>query len=141
MSGIDLNELDPGIRRTVAFLREHGFDTTDSGDGVSKFQPDSRWYVPDDPEAWSQAPHVVIRTTPDALVGLTSAVYESLVAHGINFDGPATLEEAMESMPPSVEGSFRPGEKVGGEPIAIVAVLGIDDAMMFPAAVSPVCPK
>lgn len=28
--------VDPGIRRTVAFLRDRGFDTIDSGDGVTK---------------------------------------------------------------------------------------------------------
>lgn len=27
---------DPGIRRVVAWLRERGFKTTDSGDGVTK---------------------------------------------------------------------------------------------------------
>jgi hypothetical protein len=31
-----LRALDPGIRRLVAALREADFDTTDSGDGVSK---------------------------------------------------------------------------------------------------------
>lgn len=30
---VDYNELDPGIRETVLFLRERGFNTTDSGDG------------------------------------------------------------------------------------------------------------
>lgn len=33
----DLNDLDPGIRRTVAWLQEHGFRTVDSGDGRSKY--------------------------------------------------------------------------------------------------------
>ena len=28
--------LDPGIRRLVTLLRAHGFETTDSGDGVTK---------------------------------------------------------------------------------------------------------
>ena len=41
--------LDPGIRVLVWFLRSHGFDTTDSGDGVSK--------DPDPTEVWP-APHV-----------------------------------------------------------------------------------
>ena len=33
-----LDDVDPGIRRTVAWLRSHGFNTTDSGDGVTKFR-------------------------------------------------------------------------------------------------------
>ena len=32
----DYDELDPGIREVVRLLRKHHFDTTDSGDGVSK---------------------------------------------------------------------------------------------------------
>jgi len=36
---IDFSLLDPGIRRTVAWLRGLGFETTDSGDGVSKHRP------------------------------------------------------------------------------------------------------
>lgn len=36
-----IDELDPGIAAVVRLLREAGFDTTDSGDGVSKPQD---WY-------------------------------------------------------------------------------------------------
>ncbi len=34
---IDYNEIDPGVRETVKFLRANGFDTTDSGDGDHKY--------------------------------------------------------------------------------------------------------
>jgi hypothetical protein len=33
----EIAALDPGIRKTVLWLRAYGFETTDSGDGVSKF--------------------------------------------------------------------------------------------------------
>lgn len=36
LAPIDYDALDAGIRDTVRILREAGFDTTDSGDGVSK---------------------------------------------------------------------------------------------------------
>lgn len=36
MEAIDYSQLDPGIRDTVQRLREAGFETSDSGDGVSK---------------------------------------------------------------------------------------------------------
>jgi hypothetical protein len=36
-AAFDINELDHGIRCTVAWLRARGFDTTDSGDGKAKF--------------------------------------------------------------------------------------------------------
>lgn len=37
---IDYEALDPGVREQVRALRDAGFDTTDSGDGVSKFTGD-----------------------------------------------------------------------------------------------------
>lgn len=37
LSAEDLAGLDPGIVDAVVWLRAHGFDTTDSGDGASKF--------------------------------------------------------------------------------------------------------
>lgn len=36
MNALDPATLDPGIRRTVLWLRERGYHTTDSGDGVTK---------------------------------------------------------------------------------------------------------
>ena len=42
MTEVPYDELDPGIRETVRWLNKHLFKTTDSGDGVSKFQdPDN----------------------------------------------------------------------------------------------------
>lgn len=35
---INVEELDPNIRKTVEILKSFGFETTDSGDGFSKFQ-------------------------------------------------------------------------------------------------------
>lgn len=36
LAAIDLDTIDPGVRRLVRWLRAMGFDTTDSGDGVTK---------------------------------------------------------------------------------------------------------
>lgn len=38
MKDIDYESLDAGIRELVKALREHGIETTDSGDGVSKLE-------------------------------------------------------------------------------------------------------
>lgn len=38
MEDINYEELDPGIRKLVQLLRDNGFVTTDSGDGVTKFE-------------------------------------------------------------------------------------------------------
>lgn len=35
MEDFDYSTLTPGIRKTVKFLREHDFETTDSGDGIT----------------------------------------------------------------------------------------------------------
>ncbi len=52
---IDYDSLDPGVRETVRRLNEWHFDTTDSGDGVSKL---AQGY---DPSEMLDVPHVFIR--------------------------------------------------------------------------------
>lgn len=56
---IDYDELDPGIRDVVRLLREAGFETTDSGDGVSK---------PKDDMCVLEYPHVFAMTDPAHMV-------------------------------------------------------------------------
>ncbi len=51
---LDLSTLDPGIRDTVRRLRDAGFHTTDSGDGVTKLSG------PDAMECAIAVPNVVI---------------------------------------------------------------------------------
>ena len=36
VTNLDYDQLDPGIRKTVRWLRSLGYETTDSGDGRSK---------------------------------------------------------------------------------------------------------
>lgn len=55
MEPLDPMTLDPGVRRLVMWLRSLGFNTTDSGDGVSK---------PADQEEVLEMPHVHI-VVPD----------------------------------------------------------------------------
>ena len=55
---LDVSALDPGVRDTVTLLRAHGFDTTDSGDGVSK-PPEQRVF---------NVPHVACRIDPARLI-------------------------------------------------------------------------
>lgn len=64
VEAIDYDELDPGIRDIVKMLREQGFETTDSGDGVAKFQQESKYYGCA-PEPY---PHVYCHTEPDDIV-------------------------------------------------------------------------
>lgn len=59
---VDYKALDPGIRDVVRMLNAHGFETSDSGDGVSKPQD---WY--DLGEA-IPFPHVVAVTTASTMI-------------------------------------------------------------------------
>lgn len=61
----DYEALDPGIRAAVRHLRAHGFETTDSGDGVSK---PADWF--ESGEAL-RVPHVFASTTRDRLTMAT----------------------------------------------------------------------
>ena len=58
MSLVPWDYLDPGIRETVRLLRDAGFETTDSGDGVSK---------PEVGRCLSFG-HVFIEVSPDKLI-------------------------------------------------------------------------
>ena len=55
---LDPDTLDPGIRALVMALRDRGWRTTDSGDGVSK-APEERVFA---------QPHVVVSLAPDHIV-------------------------------------------------------------------------
>ena len=80
---LDLAEIDPGVRRLVALLNERGFNTTDSGDGVSK-----------DPEArWIEHPHVFIRCeSPEHMIAQSYRVVDVLTEVGVRWDGAANVE-------------------------------------------------
>lgn len=101
-----VGDLDPGIRETVVWLRKHGFDTTDSGDGVSKLarDPEMHKYVLD-------IPHVFMRVARSAVL-----------------DEADRLAALVASIPTAkVEASYAPG----GE--SILALLGVDDTQLADA--------
>jgi hypothetical protein len=59
LSDAEVECLDPGIRDVVVQLRAAGFETTDSGDGVSK---------PKDDMCVLDHPHVFAVTTPELII-------------------------------------------------------------------------
>jgi hypothetical protein len=81
------DELDPGIRQVVRWLNDNGFDTTDSGDGKTKF-------VAENPMECAQPfPNVAIETTPATLVSQCDRLAALLREKGIEvrpmgWDGP-----------------------------------------------------
>jgi hypothetical protein len=109
--------LDPGIRRTVAWLRGLGFNTTDSGDGRSKRNVDSN------PEALWYA-HVAMVVPGGELVLQAMRLAELLRARGIELPNPSEVDGV------AVHASFNPADG-----IAMLFMTGVDDEMLAK------CPK
>lgn len=72
MDDFDLNKLDPGIRDTVAFLRDNGFETTDSGDGSKA----------DTMECALPVPNVAMVVHPHKLVAEADRLAQLIMATG-----------------------------------------------------------
>ena len=91
---VNYNELDPGIVDVVRFLNKHGFTTTDSGDGVTKFnsscEPLMQCAIP--------FPHVISTTTPATLIDEATRM-QAL------FDGAVGVFDDW-----TVEANFKPSE-------------------------------
>lgn len=111
---LDYNELDANIRRVVALLRTHGFDTTDSGDGTK--HPAMECAMPI-PNVFSITDHVNVIDEANRLYHL---ILDTIGAPKATHTGPSW----------SVEASYSPTD--GG---AIVALYGVSDDMLPPPVV------
>lgn len=76
----DFFSINPGVRKLVALLREHGFNTCDSGDGKTHDFACDREY-----------PYVVCAVTPDTLVAEAHRLVEVLRAKGVQL-APLTVD-------------------------------------------------
>lgn len=98
----DPANLDPGIRATVLWLRERGFKTCDSGDGKTKIEAGYNAVPEGEPapapgEASCEAlpvPHVIIATTPEAMVAEARRLADALREAGVELD-PASGKTAQ----------------------------------------------
>jgi len=95
MSTFDYEQLDPGIRAAVRYLRERAYDTTDSGDGVTKLA--DGWPS----EELILCPHVAIHACRDTFVS---------VSHRLLFDleQPAARDAGLPTGTPSIEATYFP---------------------------------
>lgn len=100
--------MDPGIRCTVALLRAHGFDTTDSGDGVSKIGGEL-----DHDNEVMRVPHVFMR------VQSATMIEESHRLAGL------VRERFMWPTTATVEVTYSPVDGV-----AVLMLMGADDSML-----------
>lgn len=78
MRDINYDELNPRIRKTVEWLRNAGFETTDSGDGVTNAENGMEGTLP--------IPHVHIRVAPEKVVEEARRLLQFVKDAGINLN-------------------------------------------------------
>lgn len=104
MNDCNYDELDPGIRRTVAYLRGLGYETTDSGDGRTKAEAIAEGLA-------LPFPHIVIRVSSSALIGYSHDLAKLM----------------LDRVPDGhIEASYDPSDG-----IALVTVCGVADEAFF----------
>jgi len=105
-------ELNPGIRETVAFLRSKGFHTTDSGDGVTHdFECDQAY------------PYVYMRSLPDLLRADAEELLGVLRGEGVEV-GQITDD----SLGVSIQATYDPVDQT-----AVLMLTGLDDMKLATA--------
>ncbi len=109
---VDPPTLDPGIRRLVGWLRSHGFETTDSGDGKAKADLIATGDALD-------FPHVAIRVSADQAFAESHRLLELTLGLGC----------AMGDIGPSgacIEVTYDPCRP----DMALIVLMGVDDAAL-----------
>lgn len=112
-----MNTLDAGIQETVAFLRWHGFKTTDSGDGDAKFADG------DPPEGAIPFPHVAIIAEPGAMIAEADRLRDVLNGAGVTIGEIGPDETA-----PVIQATYDPADGT-----ATIMLLGVNDATLAAA--------
>lgn len=113
MTDINYEEMNPGIRRTVKWLRSCGFDTTDSGDGVTHDHACDR----------DHAYVVIVVEDADRLVKRADLLRGLLGHRGIKI-APQSIDPSAQV---SIQASYDPANR-----IAVIDLTGLTDAMLFP---------
>jgi len=124
-------EYDKGIGMTVEWLQAHGFETTDSGDGVSK--PEAGEVGEGGVVEVQAFPHVVAVVPPEALAGEADRLACMLAERGIALQPqgraievepngtPADLHQG-----PTLLASYDPADGS-----AVLFLANVDDALLF----------
>lgn len=111
LSDEEIGQLDKGIRKTVQWLRSHGFETTDSGDGTKVATM----------ECALNYPNVTIRLeSPDDLMWEADRLKHCLEAEGIEVE-PQSMDNS-----PFIQATYDPAD--GSSTILLAYV---DDLYLF----------
>lgn len=106
---IDYEQLDPGIRNVVRFLRENGFETTDSGDGSKAEAMDCALDVPN---VFCVVPKEVAFDEADRL--------QRLICEKLQVDAGALIAGGI-----AVELTYSPLDQV-----CVLSLFGLDDSKL-----------
>ena len=114
---VDYEKLNVGIRKTVKWLRKHGFQTCDSGDGkTADFGCDRG------------CPYVVSEVEPNMLTVESNRLCDMLTARGIE-----VLSMTMEGRSPTIHASYSPTDRH-----AFVDIMFLEDSMLTPVMLGEV---
>lgn len=101
--------LNPGIRKLVHLLNEHGFETTDSGDGETS-----------DCDCDRENAYVCVLVKPDRLIDNCAAIKALLKTYGVTVK---SLDE--DGTVPNVQGTFDACWDT-----AVIDIINVTDAML-----------
>lgn len=119
LSAEQLQALDPGIRRTVAWMRAHGFRTTNSGDGKTKLERGCCGAL--------GMPHVAVVLENAARLQMDCEhLAEILRERGIDPQPMALAPGQVE-----IHGTYDPAQP--SDRAAVIVLYGVDDAALFGA--------
>ena len=102
--------INPGVRRLVALLRAWGYETTDSGDGVTNVEAGLEGARP--------YPHVTMRVPPAALSQAADRLRDLLQIRGVH-----VREFGPQLDAPAIQATYDPANQV-----ALVELVGVDDS-------------
>ena len=113
-------ELDPGIRGTVRWLNDRFFETTDSGDGFSKFKDDD---FPKSRPELIPFPHVIMVVPSIVLIDETDRLAELINSAGLKVlaRGPELTEGEI-----NIDATYDPAQPEDG----IIMLFGLNDEML-----------
>lgn len=101
--------LDPGVRELIVWLRSEGFETVDSGDGITKTDMDCAW----------PSPNVAIEVKPSDMISEADRLRHLLIGKFIR-PRQANMEDE-----PHIQATYDPVDKS-----AILILVNVTDAML-----------
>lgn len=107
----DPTKIDPGVRMLVSLLRQHGFETTDSGDGKTKG------------DDGLDVPHVHMTCHAQLMAFEADRLHRVLSLHGV------TVQPIDDPKSPCIQATYDPAAV---DSTGVISLFGVTDAMIRP---------